>query len=102
MIASPQLAPLILVVGPSGAGKDSLIDGARKKLAQRPCHFVRRTVTRGACMAEDNDSVSRSEFRRLQAEGGFLLSWDAHGLSYGVPRHVANFRIACILERHEI
>lgn len=88
------LAPLILVVGPSGVGKDALIAGARQTLAEdNRFHFVRRVVTRATLGgSEDYDSVSVTEFRRIEAAGGFLLSWDAHGLCYGVPRRAAQLR----------
>ena len=89
-----SLAPLILVVGPSGAGKDALMDGARRRLeAGRRFLFARRVVTRAAAAGgEDHDSVSPAEFERIAASGGFLLSWDAHGLAYGVPRALAGVR----------
>jgi ribose 1,5-bisphosphokinase len=80
-------APLILVVGPSGAGKDSLIDGARAVLgaAGDRFRFARRVVTRPALdSAEDHASVSPPDFDRIEAAGGFLLSWRAHGLAYGI------------------
>nr|WP_199175506.1 phosphonate metabolism protein/1,5-bisphosphokinase (PRPP-forming) PhnN [Telmatospirillum siberiense] len=89
-------APLILVVGPSGAGKDALMEGARQRLAEEGrFHFVRRVVTRPASAGgEDHQSVTSAEFREIEAGNGFLLSWDAHGLSYGIPRTIEAFRHA--------
>lgn len=88
------LAPLILVVGPSGAGKDSLMAGARRRLAgDARFHFARRVVTRPALPgAEDHDSLSPEAFERAEAAGGFLLSWRAHGLAYGVPADLDGHR----------
>lgn len=87
-------APLILVVGPSGAGKDSLMDGARRILADDGrFHFARRVVTRPVqAEAEDHDSVSPEQFARIEAAGGFALSWAAHNLAYGVPASIAGQR----------
>jgi ribose 1,5-bisphosphokinase len=78
---------LVLVVGPSGAGKDTLINAARTALAEEPLFvFPRRVVTREAVAAlEDHDSVSPAEFARAAAAGEYALSWEAHGLSYGLP-----------------
>jgi len=81
-----MVGPLILVVGPSGAGKDSLIEGARRVLAGDPgFHFVRRTVTRAATADEDHDTLSPADFEAAARDGAFLLSWRAHGLAYGIP-----------------
>jgi thymidine phosphorylase len=76
-----------LVVGPSGAGKDSLIDGARERLADGRRHvFARRAITRAAdAPGEDHESLSQAEFERREAAGEFLVTWQAHGLSYGLP-----------------
>jgi phosphonate metabolism protein PhnN/1,5-bisphosphokinase (PRPP-forming) len=86
---------LILVVGPSGAGKDALMSGAALSLVPGGrFHFARRVVTRPAqAGAEDHDSLPLDEFRRRQAQGGYLLSWDAHGLAYGVPAELDALRV---------
>jgi ribose 1,5-bisphosphokinase len=77
---------LVAVVGPSGAGKDTLLAHASATLAGDPRFlFVRRVVTRPPGAFEDHDTMSDTEFQRREAEGGFALSWRAHGLSYGVP-----------------
>lgn len=87
-------APLILVVGPSGAGKDSLMEGARQRLSGEPgFHFARRIITRPASPeTEDYHSVTPEEFANIEAAGGFLLAWSAHGLAYGIPAEVNSHR----------
>lgn len=79
---------LVLVVGPSGAGKDSLLRAARTRLADDDRFtFIRRTVTRPSDPAsEDVESVSEREFAAREIEGRFSLAWQAHGLRYGLPR----------------
>ncbi len=78
---------LILVVGSSGAGKDSLIRAASKALADNSkIHFPKRAVTRQSdSEREDHESLTADAFRKIEAQGGFSLSWQAHGLSYGIP-----------------
>jgi ribose 1,5-bisphosphokinase len=73
------------IVGPSGAGKDTLIRGA---LAARPdLRLARRVITRPATAGgEDFDGVTEAEFAEMQARGEFALDWAAHGLRYGIPR----------------
>jgi ribose 1,5-bisphosphokinase len=78
---------LVLVVGPSGAGKDTLINLARAICAgDAGVVFPRRVVTREASSSEDNDYLSPDAFRTAQARGDFAMHWEAHGHCYGVPR----------------
>jgi ribose 1,5-bisphosphokinase len=74
---------LVLVVGPSGAGKDSIMGGARAALADDPAIvFARRAITRPAeAGGEDHEPVDEAVFATLP----FLLHWRAHGLRYGIP-----------------
>jgi ribose 1,5-bisphosphokinase len=80
---------LVLVVGPSGAGKDTLLGLARAACADDPAIvFVRRVVTREASSAEDNEQVSVDAFREARARGEFAIHWEAHGHAYGLPRSI--------------
>jgi len=74
---------LVLVVGPSGAGKDSLLNAAREAFRNDPrVHFARRVITRPEDpLGENHEPVTESEF----AARDFALSWSAHGLRYGIP-----------------
>jgi ribose 1,5-bisphosphokinase len=82
---------LVLIVGPSGSGKDTLIRAARARIeADSRYLFVRRVITRGKDEHEDHEEVSAEEFAARSVRGAFALSWSAHGLSYGVPNTVAS------------
>lgn len=77
---------LILVVGPSGAGKDTLLGLARAAcLEESDIVFPRRVVTRAASAAEDNIAMSAEEFRRALDHGDFAVHWEAHGHAYALP-----------------
>ncbi|UWU76317.1 phosphonate metabolism protein/1,5-bisphosphokinase (PRPP-forming) PhnN [Bradyrhizobium huanghuaihaiense] len=80
---------LVLVVGPSGAGKDTLL-----RLAQAACSddpdivFPRRVVTRASSADEDNIAMGQDDFRRAREHGDFAVHWEAHGHSYALPLEI--------------
>jgi ribose 1,5-bisphosphokinase len=78
---------MIVVVGPSGAGKDTLMAYAARFFDGRDdVIFARRVITRDSTAGgEDHDSVCDAEFEEMQAAGRFAVSWQAHGLCYGIP-----------------
>lgn len=78
---------MIAVVGPSGAGKDSLLNLARAHYRDDPgVGFVQRVITRPADGAtEDHIPATSEDFEALERGGRFAVSWGAHGLRYGIP-----------------
>ena len=75
---------LIAVVGPSGVGKDSVMEGLAA--ADPSLHLVRRTITRAPELGgEDYDAVSVAAFNEMAAGGQFAVHWGAHDLQYGIP-----------------
>ncbi|MGU3362519.1 phosphonate metabolism protein/1,5-bisphosphokinase (PRPP-forming) PhnN [Methylobacterium sp. M6A4_1b] len=76
----------VLVVGPSGAGKDTLLRLARDALGPDPRFvFPRRLVTRSPSAHEDNVALTEDAFAEGVAAGAFALHWRAHGLGYAIP-----------------
>ncbi|WP_170357046.1 phosphonate metabolism protein/1,5-bisphosphokinase (PRPP-forming) PhnN [Ruegeria arenilitoris] len=86
-----KMAPVIAVVGPSGVGKDSVIQAL---LARAPSfERVRRVITRPHGEGgEDFDRVSDRAFQTMVQEGSFVLCWAAHGLHYGIPVAITDQR----------
>ncbi|QIE43160.1 phosphonate metabolism protein/1,5-bisphosphokinase (PRPP-forming) PhnN (plasmid) [Rhodobacteraceae bacterium SC52] len=75
---------LIAVVGPSGVGKDSVMEGLVKSVPG--LQIARRCITRAACdSTETFQSISVDQFEQLCCDNAFALHWDAHGLRYGIP-----------------
>lgn len=82
--AQADTGRLIAVVGPSGVGKDSVMQALAG--AVPGVQPVRRVITRAPGQSgEDYEAVNRAEFQERAANGGFCLHWQAHGLHYGIP-----------------
>jgi ribose 1,5-bisphosphokinase len=79
---------LIYTIGPSGAGKDSVLAWLGQHLpAGRAVHFARRVIDRPAqAHGEMHESLSTPDFLAQRALQSFALCWTANGHYYGV-RH---------------
>jgi len=80
---------LVLVVGPSGAGKDTLIARVRAACCDdRTVVFPRRIVTRPPSSFEHNDFMAPPAFEQAAERGAFAFWWSAHDHQYGIPLSV--------------
>lgn len=82
---------LVYVLGPSGAGKDTLIDHARRALdgGGAPVVFAHRYITRPAdAGGEAHVALTETEFLLREGAGAFALAWRSHGLCYGIGREI--------------
>ncbi len=82
---------LVVVVGPSGAGKDSLLQAWLAQVAANPpiLHAARRSITRPSSEAagsEPHEPLSEAAFIAALLAGDMAVHWQAHGLHYGVRR----------------
>jgi phosphonate metabolism protein PhnN/1,5-bisphosphokinase (PRPP-forming) len=82
---------LVLVVGPSGAGKDTLLDSVRAMLVGRAdVRFARREITRPETPGgEAHLPIDHATFAARRDAGGYALWWEAHGLAYGISADIA-------------
>jgi ribose 1,5-bisphosphokinase len=88
-VALPSIAGahrLIVVVGPSGAGKDSVLRGWRASLDADAPAVARRVITRAPDETESHEAVTPDDFAGLRDRGLLATWWQAHGLDYGVRR----------------
>ena len=88
--------PLVYVMGPSGAGKDSVLGRARAVMSiDTPVVFAHRYITRPPEAAGENHvALTRAEFALRRAHGLFAFHWQAHGNDYGIGREIYAWRKA--------
>ena len=80
---------LFYVIGASGAGKDSLLGGARAQLAGENIVFAHRYITRPVELAGENHiALSPQEFHARQKAGLFAMHWHSHDLDYGLGMEI--------------
>ncbi|MFI5261094.1 MAG: guanylate kinase [Candidatus Limnocylindrales bacterium] len=83
-------AMLVIISGPSGVGKDTIIDALRRSPGGPAYHYVVTCTTRARRQGEvdgvDYRFLSEAAFAHLR-ETGALLEWaEVHGHWYGTPR----------------
>jgi guanylate kinase len=87
-------AMLIIISGPSGVGKDTIIDALRRRERETgrdgDRHYVITCTTRAPRNGEvdgiDYHFLTREEFLRIHSQRGFLEANEVHGNWYGSPR----------------
>jgi ribose 1,5-bisphosphokinase len=87
---------LVYVMGPSGAGKDSVLRRARAMLSvDLPIVFAHRYITRPVeAGGENHVALSGAEFALRRAHGLFAFHWHAHGNDYGIGHEIHAWRRA--------
>lgn len=79
---------IVLICGPSGAGKDFLIKEASAYFKDnQKVNFVSRYITRPPDSFEQNYFVCKEGFNTLQKNGFFLIWWESFGNLYGIPKN---------------
>lgn len=80
---------LIYVIGPSGCGKDSLMNYARSHCPGGEAAFAHRYITRSADAGGENHvALLPDEYQGRLERGLFALAWDSHGCRYGVGSEI--------------
>jgi len=84
------MSKLFYVIGPSGAGKDTLINYARKQInGSQNVAFAHRYITRPPFSGNENHvSLTNEEFALRSKAGMFALSWGSHDKYYGVGQEI--------------
>jgi ribose 1,5-bisphosphokinase len=80
------MAKLFYVVGASGAGKDTLINYARRRInGSNRVIFAHRYITRPAFTGNENHvALTVQEFVSMRNANLFALNWESHGNRYGI------------------
>jgi guanylate kinase len=81
---------LVIISGPSGVGKDTIIAALQKRRHRPEYHYVVTCTTRGRRPNEIDgvsyNFLSAEEFTALRVSGELLEASEVHGNWYGTPR----------------
>ena len=84
-----KVGTLIFVVGPSGSGKDTLINGAKDLVRKEKFTFITREITRSAdAGGEDHIEITKRDFDKKVKAGEYALHWQANGHCYGINKEL--------------
>lgn len=81
---------LFYLMGASGSGKDSLLQGCRERLTPHHRVFIaHRFITRAAGAGGENHiHLTENEFQLRVAAGLFAMHWSSHGHLYGISKEI--------------
>jgi len=83
-------AQLVIISGPSGVGKDTIIDALRARPRDPDYHYVVTCTTRaprpGEVAGVSYQFLTPEAFRELREAGELLEANEVHGNWYGTPR----------------
>jgi len=86
---------LFYLVGPSGSGKDSLLDYLKAQVDRTKVKFPRRYITRPASAGgESHIEISKGDFLRQLEEEFFVFWWESHGNYYGLSYEIEDWLAA--------
>ena len=96
-------AMLVIISGPSGVGKDAVIDALRRRQRSPDYHYVVTCTTRARRPGETNavsyHFLDRDRFIALRDAGELLEANEVHGNWYGTPRRQVR---EALLEGHDV
>src|SRR5204863_9792531 len=83
-------AMLVIISGPSGVGKDTIIQALRERPRDPDYHYVVTCTTRARRPGEIDEVsyhfMTPEAFHELNTAGGLLEANEVHGNWYGTPR----------------
>ena len=87
------LGTLFLIIGNSGSGKDSIISGVINKFPSnlKRIYAPKRYINREPSESEKNIAITAENFKEMEEQGKFALSWQIYGLSYGIPIEIEDY-----------
>lgn len=90
MYATARTGTLFLVVGPRGAGKDSVVEGARRSLSHDPrFSFPRRIITTAQSSGNEvHQTMTPAQFDELRRTGAFSFCWGSRGKNFAIPASI--------------
>jgi guanylate kinase len=91
-------AQLVVISGPSGVGKDTIIDALKRRPHERDYHYVVTCTTRARRPGESDGKsyhfLDPRRFRAMREAGEFLEANEVHGRWYGTPRKQVRLALA--------
>jgi len=87
------MSKVFLIIGNSGAGKDSIIDEVLRRFPShiKKLQVPKRVITRQSSDTEKFESVDTETFYKLRESGEFILEWESYENFYGIRREVLDW-----------